>query len=194
MNLGKPVNIPKLNESAAIELGAELVGESVIFSIATGILIYEFVRQSRKEAVKETERAAQMEQITNDLKTLYIQKAQQESQVRELIRILEEKIPDSNFNPRPYNQFDLPEHHRDTEPEQVSGAFDTVKGWVFNAIDFVLPPVSNNPPENQTTIVVIQQKTDSSDCKCEDGSTTKTTAPSSSTSEKLVAPEGKSAS
>ena len=36
MNIGKPVNIPKLNEAMAIELGAELVGETVIFSIAAG--------------------------------------------------------------------------------------------------------------------------------------------------------------
>lgn len=36
MNLGKPVNIPKLNENMAIELGAELVGEGVIFTIAAG--------------------------------------------------------------------------------------------------------------------------------------------------------------
>jgi len=36
MNLGKPVNIPKLNEKMAIELGAELLGEAIIFTIASG--------------------------------------------------------------------------------------------------------------------------------------------------------------
>lgn len=38
MNLGKPVNIPKLNEALAIELGAELLGEGIIFVIAAGKL------------------------------------------------------------------------------------------------------------------------------------------------------------
>jgi len=36
MNLGKPVNIPKLNENLAIDLGAELLGEGIIFTIAAG--------------------------------------------------------------------------------------------------------------------------------------------------------------
>jgi hypothetical protein len=36
MNLGKPMSIPKLNENMAIDLGAELVGEGIIFSIAAG--------------------------------------------------------------------------------------------------------------------------------------------------------------
>lgn len=44
MNLGKPVNIPVLNEAMAIELGANLLGEGIIFIIAAGILISEYNR------------------------------------------------------------------------------------------------------------------------------------------------------
>lgn len=44
LNLGKPVNIPVLNEAMAIELGANLLGEGVIFIIAAGILIFEYNR------------------------------------------------------------------------------------------------------------------------------------------------------
>lgn len=44
MNLGKPVNIPQLNETQAIELGANLLGETIIYSIGAGLLIFEYVR------------------------------------------------------------------------------------------------------------------------------------------------------
>lgn len=33
LNLGKPVKIPELNETQAIELGANLLGETIIYSI-----------------------------------------------------------------------------------------------------------------------------------------------------------------
>lgn len=44
LNLGKPVNVPVLNEAQAIELGANLLGEAIIFIIAAGILINEYSR------------------------------------------------------------------------------------------------------------------------------------------------------
>lgn len=45
LNLGKPVNIPVLSQEMAIELGANLLGESVIFVIGAGLLIVEYNRQ-----------------------------------------------------------------------------------------------------------------------------------------------------
>ena len=59
MNLGRPVEIPKLNEQMAIELGANLLGEGIIFSIAAAILVAEYVRQVKKEAGKEQARHLQ---------------------------------------------------------------------------------------------------------------------------------------
>lgn len=44
LNLGKPVNIPVLSQEMAIELGANLLGESVIFVIGAGLLIVEYNR------------------------------------------------------------------------------------------------------------------------------------------------------
>lgn len=44
LNLGKPVNIPVLNEAMAIELGANLLGEAIIFVIAAGVLVFEYNR------------------------------------------------------------------------------------------------------------------------------------------------------
>lgn len=44
MNLGKPVNIPVLSEAMAIELGANLLGEGIVFTIAAGVLFAEYSR------------------------------------------------------------------------------------------------------------------------------------------------------
>lgn len=44
MNLGKPTNIPKLSEAMAIELGANLLGECVIYVIGASLLTFEYVR------------------------------------------------------------------------------------------------------------------------------------------------------
>lgn len=44
LNLGKPASIPQLNETMAIELGANLLGEVIIFTIGAGLLIFEYMR------------------------------------------------------------------------------------------------------------------------------------------------------
>lgn len=44
LNLGKPVNIPVLSQEMAIELGANLLGETVIFVIGAGLLVFEYNR------------------------------------------------------------------------------------------------------------------------------------------------------
>lgn len=44
LNLGKPTNVPQLNETMAIELGANLLGEVIIFTIGAGLLIFEYIR------------------------------------------------------------------------------------------------------------------------------------------------------
>ncbi|EDW24537.1 GL23345 [Drosophila persimilis] len=45
---GRSVNVPPLNEAMAIELGANLLGEFIIFTIGAGLLIFEYSRQSIK--------------------------------------------------------------------------------------------------------------------------------------------------
>jgi hypothetical protein len=50
LNLGKPKDVKKLDENAAIDLGADLLGEFIIFGVAAGTLTLEFMRQSRNAA------------------------------------------------------------------------------------------------------------------------------------------------
>lgn len=44
LNLGKPTTVPQLNEAMAIELGANLLGEIIIFTLGAGALVFEYVR------------------------------------------------------------------------------------------------------------------------------------------------------
>ncbi|KAM3955036.1 optic atrophy 3 protein homolog [Aphomia sociella] len=88
LNLGKPVNIPVLSQEMAIELGANLLGESVIFVIGAGLLIIEYNRQSKKETVKENKREQEMNHITSTITDLYFTVQQQQTQLREMERII----------------------------------------------------------------------------------------------------------
>ncbi|CAG9789343.1 unnamed protein product [Diatraea saccharalis] len=88
LNLGKPVNIPVLSQEMAIELGANLLGETVIFVIGAGLLIIEYNRQSKKEAVKEAKKAEEMEHITSTIRDLYFTVQQQQTQLREMERLV----------------------------------------------------------------------------------------------------------
>jgi len=86
LNLGKPVNVPPLNEAMAIELGANLLGEGIIFMIAAGILYSEYTRQARKDRVKEEARQDEIQRLNMILEDLYFQSEKQDAQIRELMR------------------------------------------------------------------------------------------------------------
>ncbi|CAG2116392.1 unnamed protein product [Medioppia subpectinata] len=88
LGLGKPSQVQKLNEQSAIELGAELLGETIIFTVAAGTLVAEYVRQSRKataEAAVVEERWTQTERRIEELEFLNDKQA---AEVRELTRIV----------------------------------------------------------------------------------------------------------
>lgn len=90
MNLGKPTKVAKLNDAMAIELGASLIGEVIIFSVATLCLVLELTRQSIKEAKKEEVRLMQLEKFTNDIQALHELTLKQESEIEYLKQSVEE--------------------------------------------------------------------------------------------------------
>ncbi|XP_063977940.1 putative OPA3-like protein CG13603 [Diachasmimorpha longicaudata] len=90
MNLGKPTKVAKLNEQMAIELGASLMGEVIIFTVAGGCLILEYNRQVAKEARREADRQAQLQKFTDDISTLHTVSQQQAKQLEYLTNLLEE--------------------------------------------------------------------------------------------------------
>lgn len=90
MNLGKPVNVPQLNEAMAIELGANLLGEVIIFTIGAGVLIFEYVRQSKKETIKEENTLNEKLQLELKLVELSFHIERQDTQLREMERMVAE--------------------------------------------------------------------------------------------------------
>lgn len=90
MNLRKPTKVSKLNEQMAIELGASLMGEVIIFSVAGGCLLFEYNRQVTKETKKEEVRLQQLEKFTNDIQALYETAVKQEAEIDYLMKSVEE--------------------------------------------------------------------------------------------------------
>jgi len=52
--------IAPLNEQVAVDTAADFLGEGVVFSVAVGVLAFEYGRQSLKEAAKEARQAEEI--------------------------------------------------------------------------------------------------------------------------------------
>ncbi|XP_020714107.1 putative OPA3-like protein CG13603 isoform X2 [Ceratitis capitata] len=88
MNLGKPVAVPPLNEAMAIELGANLLGESIIFIIGAAVLIFEYTRQSNNEAKKQETLRQEKAELALTLAEMGFRLERQDAQIREMTRAL----------------------------------------------------------------------------------------------------------
>lgn len=72
----------------AIELGSNLLGEIIIFVIGAGVLLLEYQRQSRKEQMKDLMVIQERLELQSTLNELAFQAERQDTQIRELTRIL----------------------------------------------------------------------------------------------------------
>jgi len=73
MNLGRPVEIPKLDEQMAIELGANVLGEIIILSIAAAILVTAYVGPKKiKQAEQEKRRREKHEHLAKEIRDLHV--------------------------------------------------------------------------------------------------------------------------
>lgn len=67
MGMGKAKNVERLTEDMAIELGAEMLGEFIIFTVAAGTLLLEYNKSVTKEALKEEREKHQMLMLKSKL-------------------------------------------------------------------------------------------------------------------------------
>ncbi|KAL8618342.1 hypothetical protein ACOMHN_047414 [Nucella lapillus] len=86
MGLGKAQSVEKLSDEMAIELGAEMLGEFIIFTVAAGTLLLEYQKSAKKEALKEEREKHQVLILKQKLQDLDLVTAVQEAQIRELQR------------------------------------------------------------------------------------------------------------
>lgn len=134
---GKSVSIPRLPESSAIELGANLVGEGVVLLVGSTIFLLEYFRRRHNKQEKEAEKRITMDHVFDDLQTLYVSKAVLEEKVDKLTQITEDTfevtiIPDPICNIEDV----MPAHH--IEDSSIFD-FDT-KSLVYKALDYLKSP------------------------------------------------------
>lgn len=108
MNLGKPVNVPQLNEAMAIDLGANMLGETIVFSIAAGILYFEYARQTQKELAKEKARQEELSQLNYTIQQMYFTVERQDAQIRELLQSVSDLERKHTFLPRKKKESEQP--------------------------------------------------------------------------------------
>ncbi|KAH8388288.1 hypothetical protein KR093_002814, partial [Drosophila rubida] len=145
LNLGRPVTVPPLNEAMAIELGANLLGEFIIFAIGAGLLIFEYSRQSIKENKKNEAFQLEKMQLTNTLTEMNFRLERQDAQIREMTRVLADLDSRNIFSwhkepLQEYTTFDP------NTPDQSAGArnaktyegfYDPTGGMAFRALNFL---------------------------------------------------------
>jgi len=78
----------RLNEKAAIDLGANLLGEFVIISVASIILVWEYNRQKEKEAAKEAMELQVAREMEARVTDLAFANEELDTKVRELTRLV----------------------------------------------------------------------------------------------------------
>lgn len=67
LNLGKPKEVVKLNEQAAIELGSDIIGEAIMFVIAAATIVFEYSRQTRKISAEKAALESRLHQLETSI-------------------------------------------------------------------------------------------------------------------------------
>ncbi|KAK1785119.1 hypothetical protein P4O66_018532 [Electrophorus voltai] len=80
--------IKPLNEEAAAELGAELLGEAIIFLVGGGCMVLEYSRQSANARRKEEELTETISSLQTQLGELTLATETLDAQIREINRLL----------------------------------------------------------------------------------------------------------
>ena len=70
MGLAGPVEVRPLQEETALETGADLLGEIVVFGFGVGIFTLEYIRTQRKEARREQKQTDQIGNLVNKVEVL----------------------------------------------------------------------------------------------------------------------------
>lgn len=81
--------IKPLNEDAAAELGAELLGEAIVFLIGGGCVILEYTRQSINSRRKEEELNTTIINLQTEIAELKLTTETHDAQLREFNRLLQ---------------------------------------------------------------------------------------------------------
>ncbi|KAI8514719.1 PREDICTED: optic atrophy 3 protein homolog [Branchiostoma belcheri] len=92
----KPGSVPQLNEEMATELGAEMLGEFIVFMVAVATIYGEYWRQARNAQQKEDTQNQRLNELEEKLLEVQVVTEKQDMQIRHLSRLLAGSTPDSS--------------------------------------------------------------------------------------------------
>ncbi|XP_054758867.2 putative OPA3-like protein CG13603 [Lytechinus pictus] len=95
LGLGKATEVKPLSNEAAVELGAEIISESFLFSVATGTIAFEYWRSSKKEEKHESQQSLDIKKLQSQVQELGLLIEEQDAKLREFNRLLVEYAPSS---------------------------------------------------------------------------------------------------
>uniref|UniRef100_A0A2R5LHP4 OPA3-like protein n=1 Tax=Ornithodoros turicata TaxID=34597 RepID=A0A2R5LHP4_9ACAR len=149
LNLGKPSDVPRLNEAMAIELGAELLGEMIIFTSAALTLVAEYVRQSRNERSKEHAKEEKYCCLEHEVEDLRFIIEKHEAEIRHLTRMydINQRYSKSDNNNGGKDKSDHPTSG--SKDEKVESKVDNVSSAVHKAADDVSSLLGKKSQHNE---------------------------------------------
>ncbi|KAL8590357.1 hypothetical protein ACOMHN_006473 [Nucella lapillus] len=89
MGLGKAKRVHKLTDEMAIELGAEMLGEFIVFVVAAGTICMEYLRSKTKDALKEENGRHEVLMMKQRLEDLDLMTRVHDAKIRELQRTVD---------------------------------------------------------------------------------------------------------
>ena len=105
MGLGRAKEVKPLDEASAVQLGADMLGEGIIFGVSAGIIAWEYLRQIRKDAAKENTQNDRLSVLEGHVQDLGLTIEQQSAEIRELNRLILQ-LPDKTDKKLPRKIFD----------------------------------------------------------------------------------------
>lgn len=100
MGLKGKIDVDPLKETAAVDLGAEILGEAVVFSIGVAVLYAEYRRQKRGESREEDKHLKNFHNLQTKVDELEMCLKHQNEEIEKVHRILnniEDKLKTKNI-------------------------------------------------------------------------------------------------
>ncbi|XP_033149966.1 putative OPA3-like protein CG43998 [Drosophila busckii] len=91
LRLPQPKRIPKLTDSMATDLGANLMAEVFVISLSVYLLFFELSRQAEKDRKKHEKHHKRKELLDDQISTLHKQLDWQERELKEINRLILER-------------------------------------------------------------------------------------------------------
>ena len=88
LGIGRAKKVKQLDEEQAVQLGADMLGEIIIFTVGSAVIAAEYMRQVRKDAAKEDKQNDRLSLAEVKIQELGLTIEQQSAEISELNRTI----------------------------------------------------------------------------------------------------------